>query len=210
MVSNEVEDHLWLHFVYFLNHVCIYEEIHHKISSYRHSIICTIKYLFYVGKMLIIYASFVFIDYRGEGSSRRKLDPSQKSATWKWTLQKNRRSWKGTFIKIGDLKMDPKIKNYNVMIYTCSAADEFTRKLLKNFTKLNFFAENKLFHKSKNIFHKNKELFFKIISKIHKTWNLKKKKKNWMDSCKLNLSAKISCLIVSYIPRYLGRLFSQI
>ena len=27
-VSSEVENHLWLYFVYFLNHLAIYEEIH--------------------------------------------------------------------------------------------------------------------------------------------------------------------------------------
>ena len=32
-----VEDHLWLYFVYFLNHLSIYEEIHHYISLYKQS-----------------------------------------------------------------------------------------------------------------------------------------------------------------------------
>ena len=58
--------------------------------------------------------------------------------------------------------MDPKIKNYNQVFHTCSAANEFTFKLLKKFTKLYFFAENKkLFHKNKNIFRKNKNTFHK-------------------------------------------------
>ena len=39
--------------------------------------------------------------------------------------------------------MDPKIKNYNVIFRTRSAANEFLRKLLKNFNKLHFFTESK-------------------------------------------------------------------
>ena len=43
-----------------------------------------------------------------------------------------------------------KIKNYNVIFQNCSAVNEFTRKLLKYFTKLHFFTKNKkLFHKNK-------------------------------------------------------------
>ena len=38
-----------------------------------------------------------------------------------------------------DLKFDSKIKNYNVKFYTRSAANQFTRKLLKKITKLHFF-----------------------------------------------------------------------
>ena len=53
----------------------------------------------------------------------------------------------GPFTKIGNFKMDPKIKNWNITFHTCSATNEFTGKLLKNFTKINFFAKNKLFHK---------------------------------------------------------------
>ena len=47
------------------------------------------------------------------------------------------------FTKIRD-KTGPKIKNYNVIFYTRSAANEFTRKLLQNFADLHFFpTENK-------------------------------------------------------------------
>ena len=45
--------------------------------------------------------------------------------------------------------------------YTCSAANMFTRKILKKFTELHFFAKNKkLFHKNKSTFHKNENIFF--------------------------------------------------
>ena len=71
-----------------------------------------------------------------------KTDSSEKSAILKRTL----------LAKIRYLKTDPKVKNYNAIFHTSSAANEFTRKRLKNFTKLHFF------HKNKNLFHKN--LFF--------------------------------------------------
>ena len=50
------------------------------------------------------------------------------------------------------------MKNFNVICHTRSTANEFTRKLLKNFTKLHFFffENKKKIHKNKNIFHKNK------------------------------------------------------
>ena len=72
------------------------------------------------------------------------------------------------FTKIGDLKMDLKIKNYNVMFHICSGSNDFARKCLKNFTELHFFhRKKKLLHKNKSIFHKNKKLLHKIIRKIH-------------------------------------------
>ena len=37
IVSNEFEDHFWLHSVNSSNHLPLYEEIHFLISSYRHS-----------------------------------------------------------------------------------------------------------------------------------------------------------------------------
>ena len=39
----------------------------------------------------------------------------------------------GPFTKIIHLKMDPKIKNYNVIFHIRSAANEFTGKLLKKY-----------------------------------------------------------------------------
>ena len=45
------------------------------------------------------------------------MDPSQKSATLKQTLDKNQR-----------LKTDPKIKNYNVIFHTRSATNKVPRK----------------------------------------------------------------------------------
>ena len=41
--------------------------------------------------------------------------------------------------------MDPIIKNYNLIFHTRSVANEFTRKLSKNFAKLDFFTENFFF-----------------------------------------------------------------
>ena len=59
-----------------------------------------------------------------------KTDPSQKNGFLKG------------FTKIRDIKTDPKIENYNVIFYACSAANEFTRKLLKKkLTKLHFFLQ---------------------------------------------------------------------
>ena len=56
-----------------------------------------------------------------KGSYRRKLgpkmDPSQKSATLKWTLH-----------KIRDFKTDTKIKNYKEIFYARPNAKVFTRK----------------------------------------------------------------------------------
>ena len=37
MISNKFEEHLWLYFVFFLNHPPICEEIYCYASSYRHS-----------------------------------------------------------------------------------------------------------------------------------------------------------------------------
>ena len=55
------------------------------------------------------------------GSSRKKLgpktDPSQKSATLKHSLHKNWWPENGPFTKIKDLKMNRKIKNYNVIFF---------------------------------------------------------------------------------------------
>ena len=47
------------------------------------------------------------------------------------------------FTKIYTLKTDPKIKIYKVIFHICSVANVLTMKLLKNFTKLNFFIEKK-------------------------------------------------------------------
>ena len=71
-------------------------------------------------------------------------------------IQEKIGSKNGPFTKIGDLKTDPaqkletfntnsKIKNYNAIFHTCSAATEFIRKLLKNFTKLHFSQKIKTF-----------------------------------------------------------------
>ena len=46
----------------------------------------------------------------------------------KLTLHKIRRPENELFIKIRNLKTDPKIKNYNVIFHAHSAANEFTRK----------------------------------------------------------------------------------
>ena len=68
------------------------------------------------------------------------MDPSQKLATLQRTLQKNQQPLNRPLSKIRNLKTDPKIKNYNIF-YACFATNEFTRKLLKNFSKLCFFTE---------------------------------------------------------------------
>ena len=82
------------------------------------------------------------------------MDPSQKLATLKRTLRKNRQPECGPFTKIRDLKTDPKIKNY-VMFQTRSVDYEFKkRKLLKNFMKLHFF-----YRKGKNFFTNFKPKF---------------------------------------------------
>ena len=45
------------------------------------------------------------------------------------------------FTKIADLKTD--LKKYNTLFHTRSTANEFTRILLKKFTKLHFLTESK-------------------------------------------------------------------
>ena len=74
--------------------------------------------------------------------------------------------------------MDPKIKNFNATFHTCSAANEFTRKLLKKYTKLHFFTENKKQFHTKKFFQKNKKLFHKITTKVHKNRTLGGGEKN--------------------------------
>ena len=75
------------------------------------------------------------------------------------------------------------MKNYSIIFHTRFAANDFTRKRLKNFTKLHFFfTENKL-HKNENIFHKT-------INKIHKNRTLEKKKPGW---------TSVSILFIQYI-----------
>ena len=55
---------------------------------------------------------------------------------------------------------DPKIKNYNVKFYACSAANQFTRKILKKFTKLHFFSQKKKKKKKKKLFFTKIKIFF--------------------------------------------------
>ena len=131
-----------------------------------------------------------------------KTDPSQKTATLKQTLHKNRQLLNVFFTKIVDLKRtlhkinlktDAKIKNYKVILHTRSGANMFTRELLKKkINKLLFFTEINPFRKikrfftkvKKQLFHKNEKLFNnnnnnkkyqKITSKFCKNRTLKKK-----------------------------------
>ena len=53
--------------------------------------------------------------------------------------------------------MDKEVKNFNVIFHTRSAANEFTRKCFKDFTKLHVFTE-----KRKNFSTRIKILFTKI------------------------------------------------
>ena len=46
----------------------------------------------------------------------------------KLILHKTRQPENGPFTKIGDIKTNPKIKNYDVIFHTHSTANEFTRK----------------------------------------------------------------------------------
>ena len=66
-----------------------------------------------------------------------------------WFFQENIGSENGSFIKNRRPfkrtlhKKTPKIQNYNAIFDISSAGNEFTRKRLKNFTKLHFFTINK-------------------------------------------------------------------
>ena len=64
---------------------------------------------------------FSYLNYKLDLTKRKlgpKTDSSQKSATLKQILRKYHK----------DLKIDPKIKNYNVILHTLFKANEFTRE----------------------------------------------------------------------------------
>ena len=99
------------------------------------------------------------------------LDDCTVKFTYQGFIQQKNESENGPFKKIGDLKTDPKIKSYNVIFHTRSAANEFTRKLLhlKKITKIFF-----------TFFLPQKYFFIKLQVKFTKI-EAKKKKKTWMD-----------------------------
>ena len=90
--------------------------------------------------------NWIFVNLNCTGREKKQkclAQTKQHFLTWKGecSIAFEQPEWLVTRVH-PDLKKNSKIKNYKVF-HTCFAANEFTRKLLKKFTKLHYFTENK-------------------------------------------------------------------